>query len=177
MAARVGSHFFFVCMKQGIRKGLPEATSKTKTKKKKAFKRGLHSRPHKQKYGTSKLEHKFASEYLDKLGVKYEWQFEAKSSGRFYDFCIPGARLLIECDGDYYHGYDKKFQDMSPMQKHNAMVDSIKDKWAHLNGYRLIRIWEHDINNNSDAVFEALKRNIGYANVENALNASKKVRH
>lgn len=30
------------------------------------------------KYGTSKLEDKFAKEFLDKLGVPYERQFEAK---------------------------------------------------------------------------------------------------
>ena len=53
------------------------------------------------KYGTSKLEEKFAKEFLDKLGVPYEKQFEAKDIGRFYDFKV-GERVLVEVDGDYW---------------------------------------------------------------------------
>lgn len=41
-----------------------------------------------RKYGTSKLEADFAHEYLDKLGVKYIYQYEAKDIGRYFDFAI-----------------------------------------------------------------------------------------
>ena len=52
-----------------------------------------------RKYGTSQLERDFASEYLDKLGLKYIYQYEAKEIGRFYDFAIiydeiVGSRLV-----------------------------------------------------------------------------------
>lgn len=43
---------------------------------------------HKQKYGTSKLEADFAREFLDKLGVKYIYEYEAKDIKRFYDFAV-----------------------------------------------------------------------------------------
>lgn len=36
-------------------------------------------------------------------------------------------------------------------------MDKIKDEWARAHGYRLIRIWEHDINNNSSKVMKILK--------------------
>ena len=58
-----------------------------------------------QKYGTSKLEDRFAKDFLDKLGYKYERQYEAKSIKRFYDFAVKqenGAIVLIEIDGDYW---------------------------------------------------------------------------
>lgn len=55
------------------------------------------------KYGTSKLEDKFAKEFLDKLGVPYVRQFEAKDIGRFYDFAIPDGRILLEIDGNWWH--------------------------------------------------------------------------
>lgn len=42
----------------------------------------------KQKYGTSKLEADFAREFLDKLGVQYIYEYEAKDIGRFFDFAI-----------------------------------------------------------------------------------------
>ena len=48
-----------------------------------------------EEYGTSKLEEKFAKEFLDKLGVEYIYQFKAESIGRYYDFCIPSANLII----------------------------------------------------------------------------------
>lgn len=52
------------------------------------------------KYGTSKLEEDFARDFLDKLGLEYTYQFEAKDIGRFFDFYCQG--VLIEIDGDYW---------------------------------------------------------------------------
>ena len=43
------------------------------------------------------------------------------------------------------------------MQKHNAMVDRIKDNWALLHHIPLFRIWEGDINKNSSGVMKMLK--------------------
>ena len=132
-------------------------------------------KPH-PKYGTSKLEKKFAKEFLDKLGIEYEEQFEAKDIKRFFDFKIKG-RVLIEIDGDYYHSYGKVYEEMNPMQKKNARVDALKNKWAHSNGYKLIRIWEHDINNNPQKVFSILRENIGIATEKMIINENKKKRH
>lgn len=56
-------------------------------------------------FGTSKLEEKFAKEFLDKLGLKYVYQFHAKSISRYYDFMVyteNGGNVLIEIDGDYW---------------------------------------------------------------------------
>ena len=53
--------------KRKIEKGeqrLPQKTRHSKTQ-----------RPHKQEYGTSKLEEKFAKEFLDRLDIKYQYQF------------------------------------------------------------------------------------------------------
>lgn len=53
-------------------------------------------------FGTSKLEEDFARDFLDELGLKYIYQFEAKSIGRWYDFYITQYNLLIEIDGGYW---------------------------------------------------------------------------
>ena len=155
--------------------------SKTVKKKKKMtvseiIKRNIErsKKPH-PKYGTSKLEKKFAKEFLDKLGIEYEEQFEAKDIKRFFDFKIKG-RVLIEIDGDYYHSYGKVYEEMNPMQKKNARVDEL-NKWAHSNGYKLIRIWEHDINENPQKVMKILKENIGIATEKMIINENKKKRH
>lgn len=56
-------------------------------------------------YGTSKLEKEFAENFLDKLGVQYQYQYKAEEIGRYYDFCVTlpsGSKVLIEIDGDYW---------------------------------------------------------------------------
>jgi very-short-patch-repair endonuclease len=129
------------------------------------------------KYGTSKLEKKFAKEFLDKLGIKYEEQFEAKDIKRFYDFYLSEYRILLEVDGSYYHGYGKTYEEKTPMQKKNERVDRIKDEWALSHGIPIIRIWEHDINKNPEKVFKILKEAIGIASEKMIIKENKKKRH
>lgn len=136
--------------KQGKKVDLNKSKKKTLPKK---------ERRHPE-YGTSKLEDKFAKDFLEKLGVRYTRQFKATSIGRYYDFYLPDDHLLIEIDGDYYHSYGKLYEDMSPMQKHNRRVDRQKDHWALVNGIPLLRIWEHDINKHPSKVIEILEERI-----------------
>jgi len=109
------------------------------------------------KYGTSKLEEDFAHNFLDKLGLEYEYQFEARDIGRFYDFKCNN--VLIEIDGDYYHANPLIYEeeDLSTMQKKNKRIDEHKDKWAIAHGHPILRIWEYDIRHNPDKVLEMLK--------------------
>lgn len=58
-------------------------------------------RPHKE-YGTSNLEERFAREFLDKLGIEYVYQYKAETIGRYFDFYLPKANVLLEVDGDYW---------------------------------------------------------------------------
>ena len=132
-----------------------------KKKVKKTTPRG--KRPH-PKYGTSKLEDRFATEFLDRLGYTYVRQYEAKDIGRFYDFAVKQSNvaiILIEVDGTFYHGYGLVHEEKSPMQKHNEWVDKVKDQWAAEHGIPLIRIWEHDINDKPSEVLKLLKKRIG----------------
>lgn len=59
-----------------------------------------HKKKKHPQYGTSKLEEDFAKEFLDKLDLEYEYQFEAKEIGRWFDFKV--GNVLIEVDGDYW---------------------------------------------------------------------------
>lgn len=113
-------------------------------------------------YGTSNLETRFAKNFLDKLGCKYETQFKAESIGRYYDFYINEANMLIEIDGSFYHSDPRLYEnkELSPMQKRNKRVDKAKDKWAIEHKIPLLRIWEKDINENPKMVMETLKREI-----------------
>lgn len=147
-------------MKQPVKnKGNKTVVKKEKTVNKKVNKTSFSTKKKKEhpQYGTSKLEEKFATEFLDKLGLDYIYQFEAKDIGRFYDFYCQGA--LIEIDGDYYHSnpliYEEK--DLNKMQMKNKKVDEYKTKWALMNGFPIYRFWEKDINENPTMVLNKLK--------------------
>lgn len=156
---------------------------------------------HKQ-YGTSQLERDFASEYLDKLGLKYIYQYEAKEIGRFYDFAIiydDGNELLtekkdgikcikqynnnfyriealIEVDGDWFHSNKElvKENEMNPMQKHNKKIDEFKNRYAAMKCIPLIRIWEHDIRKNHKEVENMLIERLTISKEKILLKENKK---
>ena len=171
-------------MAQPVKKGGTYQKPRSKTVKKKRLskeeiiKRNIarSKKPH-PKYGTSKLEKRFAKEFLEKLGIKYEEQFEAKDIKRFYDFYLPEYRVLIEVDGDFYHSYGKVYEEMNPMQKRNARVDKIKDNWALEHGIPLIRIWEHDINENPQKVMKILEERFDIALEKRRIEENKRKRH
>ena len=157
---------------------MPQPISRNRTTKKQVVKKLSEAvrkkRPH-PKYGTSKLEDYFAENFLDVIGVKYIRQYEAKEIGRFYDFFAPDARVLIEVDGDFFHGYGLKYEEKSPMQKRNERVDKVKDEWALANGTPIIRIWEHDIHENPEKVMKILKEAIGkYTEKQNKIKEKNK---
>lgn len=89
---------------------------------------------------------KAIAEVLQQLGIEYVAQ---KPLGPFVvDFFIPRAKLVIECDGDYWHNL--------PEMKER---DKRKDGWLKKQGFRMIRIWEHEIKQNAKKAFlNALER-------------------
>ena len=109
-----------------------------------------------KKHYTSKLEEKFILT-LDVLDIKYTRNFYSKSIKAFYDFYLPDYNILIEVDGDFWHCNPNKFPDPKyESQKYNLERDKEKNQWANENGYKLIRFWEDDINNNIKEVKRTL---------------------
>ena len=132
-----------------------------------------------KKYGTSLLEADFAHDFLDRLGLRYVYQYEAKEIGRYYDFAVTadsetdfkyvvkdGLRsidqnsggfspdFIIEVDGDYWHA-NPKFIDESKLnnaQKRTRKVDKLKDYWCGTHCIPLLRLWENDIRSNPSKV-------------------------
>lgn len=114
------------------------------------------------KFGTSMAEQKFAQDFLDKLGIKYIWQYEAKEIGRFFDFYLTDYRILIEFDGTYWHSDDRVYEskDLTPTQKRNKRIDEQKNQWALLHCIPLIRIKEKDVNERPDKVMKMLRERL-----------------
>lgn len=161
-------------MKQVVKKHIP--------KQKKTYKpRNVTRKPAKRHKlpGTSKLELTFAKDFLEKLGVKYIYQFEVKEIGRWYDFYLPDHNLIIEIDGSYYHADPRvvKEDKLTPMHKHNIRVDEYKNKWALSHGIPILRIWEKDINDAPAKVLEALRIRLGVEKNKAILAEKKNKRH
>lgn len=131
------------------------------------------------KYGTSKLEEDFAKNFLDKLGVEYIYQFEAKDIGRFYDFYIKSHNVIIEIDGDFWHGNPDLFKqdELKNHQIRAQRIDELKNKWALLHGIPLIRIWERDIRKNPSDVMRMLKEEFNKQDKKLLIKENKKKRH
>ena len=64
--------------------------------------------------------------------------------GKLYDFYIPSNNTLIEVDGVYWHGKNKKLNELNKTQLKNHKNDKIKTRLAKKHGYNLIRIWEDE---------------------------------
>ena len=110
-------------------------------------------------YYTSKLEKTFAN-ILDLLCIKYTISFYAKEIKAFYDFYLPESNTIIEVDGDFWHCNPIKFPlPKYESQKKNLERDKQKNQWAQDNGYKLLRFWENDINNNIQQVKQILLEN------------------
>lgn len=178
-------------MKQIVPKHIKEKYRVKAKKTKKAFKKTpFYTKPHEEKYGTSQLEKDFARNFLDKMGIVYIYQYEAKDIKRFFDFAVTAEThvdykkeekdgiscvkqdgqlfivdLLIEIDGSYYHA-DKRVvseDKIRPMHRHNMFVDGLKTQWAGMHCIPLLRIWEYDIRHNPQEVKKEIAKYINIA--------------
>lgn len=110
---------------------------------------------------TSKLEKEFAL-ILDNLNIKYTQWFYAKQIKAFYDFYLPKYNTIIEVDGDFWHcnPNTKHSEAVYESQKKNLIRDKEKNQWAQDNGFKLLRFWEKDINENPQQIIEILQREL-----------------
>lgn len=125
-----------------------------KTKGQKRWRKPLH-----KEYGTSKLEERFASDFLDKLGIEYQYQFKAEDIGRYYDFRIVPDGPIIEVNGGYWHSDPRLYEeeDLNRIQKRARRIDEYKEKWALTHGIPIYYFWEKDINERPQWVLDQLK--------------------
>lgn len=95
---------------------------------------------------------------LKGLGIAYECQKILDDV--IYDFYIPEHKVMVEVDGDYYHGNPAVYQEhqLNGMQLKNKKNDIYKDHLAKGLGYDVIRFWEKDINEKPRSIQKQLKQ-------------------
>lgn len=89
---------------------------------------------------------------MEELNIKCEPQKVIRL--KIFDFFLPDYNMIVEVDGDYFHGNPELFEERNKMQRRNVANDRYKDMLARGLGYQLIRVWESDLRNNYDQVKE-----------------------
>lgn len=94
--------------------------------------------------------------HLDDFGVEYEYQSVIR--GFLCDFFIPSKKIVIEADGDYWHGNEKIFPVLTPLQLKNIDIRNRKRSAMKWIGVRLIEVWESEMTDSD--VIERLRRDV-----------------
>jgi very-short-patch-repair endonuclease len=97
------------------------------------------------------------SAMLDMLNIEYQNQFFISNNGTTvsYDFKLIKYPLLIETDGDYWHGGPGADSHV-PFLTEVTDKDTLKTQMATDRGYTVLRFWGSDILNNPQKVITEL---------------------
>ena len=100
---------------------------------------------------------KIVADLLDKHNIEYDFQFFINRDGvcKSYDFKIKGKSILIEVDGDFWHGGPGSktyWKDVDKVQEN----DILKEEIAKQNGYKLFRFWESELKKDANVVLQYL---------------------
>lgn len=87
-----------------------------------------------QQVNVSSIETKVKSQF-DDIGIRYIHQLQVNEGKFVLDFYIPSLKLVIECNGDYWHNLENR----------KRRDDDLK-KYVMSTGRSIIFIWEHEIN-------------------------------
>lgn len=81
---------------------------------------------------------------LKSLDINYEFQYNFNNKF-LCDFAIVDKKIIIECDGDYWHN-----------REDNKKRDKAKNAYIEKCGWKIIRFWEHDIKNNLNNIKDSV---------------------
>lgn len=86
------------------------------------------------------------------LRAKRTWDLKIKRQvpilNYVVDFCCQSKKLIIELDGGGHTNQSNKIKDFERDQKLAAL------------GYKILRFWNNDIDNNLEAVIETIEKNL-----------------
>lgn len=109
----------------------------------------------KQQQGKRTIPEVIGYALLDELGIPYLPQHLIASK-----FCVdafsPSLRLVIQFDGDCWHGHPARFPKPDKRQQRRMKLDRSQDAYMKKCGYHVIRLWETDLKKDPESVKERL---------------------
>lgn len=104
------------------------------------------------------------AEILSSIGLPFSEQ--VLIAGKFtVDAVLTGENIVIQWDGDYWHGY-RAANDNKPLdarQEKRVALDRSQDAYMVKCGYKVLRFWEHEVFNQPEKVRETIARAIQQA--------------
>ena len=116
-----------------------------------------------QNRAPTKIELKI-NEFLTSLNLKFKQN--KRLNGFLVDFYLFDYDIVIECDGDYWHGNPKFYNEktLNNVQLKNIERDYRKNIMLTENKIKYLRLWEHDIHINFEYVKESIIKLISIEN-------------
>lgn len=100
---------------------------------------------------------KIGYELLDSLDIEYQAQHMI--ANKFcVDAFVPSHNLVIQFDGDYWHGNPEKFSNLDERQRRRVKLDLSQDRYMEVLGYKVLRLWGSSLRKNRDAIQVLLHR-------------------
>ena len=92
---------------------------------------------------------------LTELGVAFDKQCHIGTN--VVDAFVPSIGLVIQFDGNFWHGNPDMYPTPNEYQKKRQLNDAACDARMRERGYSVLRLWESDMMNNMDHVFEVIR--------------------
>ena len=127
--------------KEGLRLGIIDDTSTEKAGKN--FPKQTNTKPERQ------IKEEIVKRgYKEKIDFIHQYKFMNKF---MCDFCFPKQKIVIECDGDFWHANPNEFSNKEKLHPHQIKsISRDKSKTAYITkidqgSWTLLRFWESDI--------------------------------
>lgn len=94
---------------------------------------------------------KIVKQILKELNIDYYFQkhiYYKKNKYFIADFLIKDTNIILEAQGDYWHGNPQIFKNPSDIQLEKIKNDKIRKKILENLNYKVIYLWEYDLVNN-----------------------------
>jgi G:T-mismatch repair DNA endonuclease (very short patch repair protein) len=149
-----------------LRKSEPDRYRKLKQKAARA------SQLSQKRYQKNKFEERLEKK-LKELNLEFE--YSVIMGYHQYDFGNKKYRILLEANGDYWHGCDKFYNEdgsdgkrkLNDIQKKNIVNDNIKREFAKKHKISLYVIWEHELNDGNISILYDIKNEIQIKETKN----------
>jgi len=78
------------------------------------------------------------------------------------DFALPDHKIIIECDGDYWHANPGIYNQaqLTKAQSRKVQTDRYKDEYLRRKGWRVMRFFESDINQDVKGCVDSIEEQI-----------------
>ncbi|MDP1695700.1 MAG: DUF559 domain-containing protein [archaeon] len=113
----------------------------------------------------TKIEKKLAKA-MENKGIKFIHQYPIDN--KFVcDFAIPEFKIMIECDGDYWHANPRIYNknNLNQIQKRKVQTDKFKDIYLSKKGWKVLRFFESDIKKSIANCISSIEKTINSSQI------------